>query len=233
MKKSAQLNKFSIRLLPVIAALALTSACGGEGTSLIGSAQAAEGIKINRPATTITEPKETQTAVFAGGCFWGIEGVFEHVKGVVSVESGYAGGTKASADYDVVSGGRTGHAEAVRIRYNPAVVSYNDLLHIFFSVAHDPTQLNRQGPDTGKQYRTAIFPSSPAQSKAAGAYIAQLGKAGFWKRPIVTKIEAYSFFPAESYHQDFMAKNPTHGYIVAWDKPKVANLKRLFPNSYR
>ena len=228
MKESAKPNKFSIRLLPVVAALALTAACGG-----VGTAEAAEGIKIAAPAAAIAEAKGTQTAVFAGGCFWGVEGVFEHVKGVISAESGYAGGTKASADYDVVSGGRTGHAEAVRIKYNPAIVSYNELLHIFFSVTHDPTQLNRQGPDTGKQYRTAIFPTSPAQSKAASTYIAQLGKAGYWKRPIVTKIEALSFFPAETYHQDFMVKNPTHPYINAWDKPKVANLKRLFSNRYR
>ena len=230
MKKSTKLNKFNIRLLPVVAALALTAACG---SSLVETAEAAEGIKIAAPAAAITEAKGTQTAVFAGGCFWGIEGVFEHVKGVISAESGYSGGTKASADYDIVSGGRTGHAEAVRIRYNPAVISYNELLHIFFSVTHDPTQLNRQGPDTGKQYRTAIFPSSPTQRKAASAYIAQLGKAGYWKRPIVTRIEALSFFPAESYHQNFMTNNPTHPYINAWDKPKVAALKRLFPTRYR
>ena len=177
MTKSAKLNKSGIRLLPIVAALVFTAACGGEGTSLIGTAEAAEGIKIAAPAAAIAEPKGTQTALFAGGCFWGIEGVFEHVKGVISAESGYAGGTKASADYNIVSGGQTGHAEAVRIRYNPAVISYNELMHIFFSVTHDPTQLNRQGPDTGKQYRTAIFPTSPAQSKAASAYIAQLGKA--------------------------------------------------------
>jgi peptide-methionine (S)-S-oxide reductase len=233
MKKSHQLNKLALRLLPLAAAIALTGACGSGATSLIGNAEAAEGIRIAAPATPIAEPKGMQTAVFAGGCFWGIEGVFEHVKGVISAESGYSGGTKANADYETVSGGRTGHAEAVRIRYNPALVSYNDLLHIFFSVTHDPTQLNRQGPDTGTQYRTAIFPATPAQSKAASAYIAQLNKAGVWKKPIATKIEAYSFFPAESYHQDFMAKNPNQGYIVAWDKPKVANLKKLFPNRYR
>ncbi|HEV7232697.1 MAG TPA: peptide-methionine (S)-S-oxide reductase MsrA, partial [Sphingorhabdus sp.] len=164
---------------------------------------------------------------------WGIEGVFERVKGVTGVESGYSGGAKATADYESIGTGRTGHAESVRIRYNPAIVSYNDLLHIFFSVTHDPTQLNRQGPDTGSQYRTAIFPATPAQKKAASAYITQLGKAAYWKKPIVTKIEAYSFFPAESYHQDFMAKNPRHPYIVRWDQAKVANLKRLFPDRYR
>lgn len=233
MKMSHQPNKNFLRLLPIAAALAFTSACGTDATSLIGTAEAAEGIRIAAPAAAIVEPKGLRTAVFAGGCFWGIEGVFERVKGVTSVESGYSGGTKADADYDLVSAGRTPHAESVRIKYNPAVVSYNDLLHIFFSVTHDPTQLNRQGPDTGKQYRTAIFPANAVQSKAASAYIGQLGKAGYWKKPIVTKIEGYSFFPAETYHQDFMAKNPNHGYIVTWDKPKVANLKRLFPNRYR
>jgi peptide-methionine (S)-S-oxide reductase len=233
MKKPSQASKFVRRLLPVAAAFAFITACGTEATSLIGTAEAAEGIKIAAPAAPVVEPKGTQTAVFAGGCFWGIEGVFERVKGVTSVESGYSGGTKATADYDKVSAGSTRHAESVRIRYNPAVVSYNDLLHIFFSVTHDPTQLNRQGPDSGSQYRTAIFPATPEQKKAAAAYIAQLNKAGYWKKPIVTKIEGFSFFPAETYHQDFMAKNPAHPYIVTWDKPKVANLKRLFPNRYR
>jgi peptide-methionine (S)-S-oxide reductase len=233
MKKSPQKAKSPFRLLPYAAVFAVMTACGPEATSLISSAEAAEGIRIAAPSASITEPKGTQTAVFAGGCFWGIEGVFERVKGVTSVESGYSGGTKANADYDAVNAGLTAHAESVRIRYNPAVISYNDLLHIFFSVTHDPTQLNRQGPDTGKQYRTAIFPANAAQRKAASSYIAQLGKAGVWKKPIVTKIEVYSFFPAETYHQDFMAKNPAHPYINAWDKPKVANLKRLFPARYR
>jgi peptide-methionine (S)-S-oxide reductase len=233
MKKHPLKTRSFVRLAPLAIVFAVMMACGPEATSIISNAEAAEGIRIEAPAAAITEPKGTQTAVFAGGCFWGIEGVFERVKGVTSVESGYSGGTRASADYDIVSGGRSAHAESVRIRYNPAVVSYNDLLHIFFSVTHDPTQLNRQGPDTGSQYRTAIFPATPAQRKAAGTYIAQLGKAGVWKKPIVTRIEAYSFFPAETYHQDFMAKNPAHPYITTWDKPKVANLKRLFPNRYR
>jgi peptide-methionine (S)-S-oxide reductase len=233
MKKPSQASKFARRLLPVVAAFAFTAACGTEATSLIGVAEAAEGIKIAAPAAPVVEPTGTQTAIFAGGCFWGIEGVFERVRGVTSVESGYSGGTKATADYDKVSAGSTRHAESVRIRYNPAVVSYNDLLHIFFSVTHDPTQLNRQGPDTGSQYRTAIFPANAAQRKAASGYIAQLNKAGYWKKPIVTKIEPFGFFPAETSHQDFMKKNPTHPYIVTWDKPKVANLKRLFPNRYR
>ena len=231
MKKFPRTNKFALRLLPLCAGLALIAACGPETS--IGTAHAAEGIRIAAPVQPIAEPKGMQTAVFAGGCFWGVEGVFERVKGVTSVESGYSGGSKASANYELVSGDRTAHAESVRIRYNPAVVSYNDLLHIFFSVTHDPTQLNRQGPDVGAQYRTAIFPANAAQRRAASAYIAQLNKAGYWKKPIVTKIEAFSFFPAETYHQDFMAKNPNHRYIVQWDKPKVANLKRLFPDRYR
>ncbi len=230
MKNFPRVNKLSLRLLPVVAAMALTSACGSD---VVGMAHAAEGIRIAAPSAKIVEPKGTQTAVFAGGCFWGIEGVFERVKGVTSVESGYSGDAKSNADYDLVAGGRTNHAESVRIRYNPALISYNDLLHIFFSVTHDPTQLNRQGPDTGSQYRTAIFPANAAQRKAASAYIAQLGKAGYWKKPIVTKIEPYSFFLAETYHQDFMVKNPSQPYIVTWDKPKIANLKRLFPDRYR
>jgi peptide-methionine (S)-S-oxide reductase len=200
---------------------------------IVSDAQAAEGIRIPAPSASINEGAKQQTAVFAGGCFWGIEGVFEHVKGVVSAESGYSGGAKASADYQLVSGGGTAHAESVRVRYDPSKISYNELLHIFFSVAHDPTQLNRQGPDRGKQYRSAIFPVDAAQSKAATAYIAQLGKAGAWKAKIVTQIEPFSFYPAESYHQNYMAKNPRDGYIMANDAPKVANLKRLFPTRYR
>jgi peptide-methionine (S)-S-oxide reductase len=155
------------------------------------------------------------------------------VKGVTRVESGYSGGTKSTADYDLVSAGQTKHAESVRIYYDPARVSYNDLLHIFFSVAHDPTQLNRQGPDRGTQYRTAIFPANAAQRNAARAYIAQLDKAAYWKKPIATTLEPFSFFPAENYHQDFMAKNPRHPYIVQWDKPKITNLKKLFPQYHR
>lgn len=213
--------------------LNVAAGCTDNVPSAIGSAHAAEGIRIAPPKAPIAEPKSLQTAVFAGGCFWGIEGVFEKVKGVTRVESGYSGGTRAAADYDMVSAGNTGHAESVRVQYDPSLVSYNDLLHIFFSVSHDPTQLNRQGPDTGKQYRSAIFPANTTQQKAARAYIAQLGKAAYWKKPIVTTIEPYSFFPAEKYHQDFMAKNPQHPYITMWDKPKIANLKRLFPQRFQ
>ncbi len=221
------------RTLNIALLLGLVTACGSDIGAPIGIAHAEEGIRIAAPAARIVEPKGPQVAVLAGGCFWGIEGVFEGVKGVTRVESGYSGGTRATADYDTVSTGTTGHAESVRIYYDPARITYNELLHIFFSVAHDPTQLNRQGPDRGKQYRTAVFPANAVQRQAARAYIAQLNKAGYWNKPIVTAIEPFSFVPAESYHQDFMAKNPRHPYIVQWDKPKVASLKRLFPNQLR
>jgi peptide-methionine (S)-S-oxide reductase len=233
MKLHRKTPKRMFRTVSIALLLGLATACGSDLGGPIGDAHAAEGIRIAAPATRIVEPKTQQVAVFAGGCFWGIEGVFEHVKGVTRVESGYSGDTKKMADYSLVSAGRTKHAESVRVYYDPALVSYNDLLHIFFSVAHDPTQLNRQGPDRGAQYRTAIFPANAAQRNAVRAYIAQLDKAAYWQKPIVTKIEPYSFFPAETYHQDFMVKNPQHPYIVQWDKPKIANLKKLFPNRYR
>ena len=222
-----------IRALNVVLLFGLVTACGPDVATPIGNAHATEGLRIDAPAARIAEPKTRQVAVFAGGCFWGIEAVFERVKGVTRVESGYSGDTKATAYYNLVSAGQTKHAESVRIHYDPARVSSNDLLHIFFSVAHDPTQLNRQGPDRGTQYRTAIFPINAAQRNAASAYIAQLDKAAYWKRPIVTKLEPFSFFPAETYHQDFMAKNPRHPYIVQWDKPKIANLNRLFASHVR
>ena len=172
---------------------------------------------------------KTETAVLAGGCFWGVEAVFEHVKGVVDATSGYAGGSKADASYDQVSADRTGHAEAVRITYDPDQISYARLLHIFFTVAHDPTQLNRQGPDVGRSYRSAVFPQSKAQEAAARAFIARLKAA----RPVVTRIETGAFYPAETYHQDFARKNPFHPYIIVHDKPKVAALKREFPALYK
>jgi peptide-methionine (S)-S-oxide reductase len=199
----------------------------------IGVAHAAEGKAIAAPISKITEAKGEQVAVLAGGCFWGVEGVYESVDGVIRVESGYAGGSKSDADYDRVSDGRTKHAEAVRIVYDPARVSYDTLLHIFFSVAHDPTELNRQGPDTGPQYRSAIFPENAAQRTAAETYIKQLGLAKSWRQPIVTRIETAEFFAAEAYHQDYMANNPNSGYIMRFDVPKVRALKQLFPNIYR
>jgi len=173
----------------------------------------------------------TETAVLAGGCFWGVEAVFEHVKGVRSVVSGYAGGSAADASYAKVSSERTGHAVAVRIVYDPAQVGYADLLRIYFTIAHDPTQLNRQGPDKGPSYRSAIFPANAAQRQAARTMIGQLGASS--KRPIVTKLETGAFFPAEAYHQDFMKKNPRHSYILAHDVPKVAALKRTYPKWWR
>lgn len=191
-------------------------------------------------ATTAPPPRlveaakgNREVAVLAGGCFWGVEAVYEHVKGVADVRSGFAGGDSKSGTYDKVSSGRTRHAEVVRIVYDPRVVSYGDLLRIFFSVVHDPTEVNRQGPDVGPQYRSAIFPQSQAQARVARAYIDQLSKQHIFPKPIATKIEQGSFVAAEAYHQDFMRKNPTHPYIVVHDKPKVAALKRQFPASWK
>lgn len=200
-----------------------------------GPAIAAEK-PVNAPAATrvAKEGKGLKTAIFAGGCFWGVEGVFSHVKGVTSAVSGFHGGNAASAKYDIITTGTTAHAESVKITYDPAVVRYDQLLRIFFSVVADPTLKNRQGPDVGAHYRSAIVPMSKEQSAVAAAYIAQLGKAGLWKKPIVTAIEPYkAFYPAEGYHQDFMVNNPSYGYIVRWDKPKVDALKVMFPNHYR
>lgn len=191
---------------------------------------------VEAPAATRTakETKGLKTAIFAGGCFWGVEAVFSHTKGVTSAVSGYHGGTARQATYELVSSDLTDHAEAVKVTYDPAVVRYDQLLRIFFSVVTDPTQLNRQGPDTGPQYRNALVPLSAEQAAVARAYLAQLKKAKLWDKPIVTRIEtARTFYPAEAYHQDFAARNPRHGYIVRWDAPKVAALKRLYPASYR
>ena len=170
-----------------------------------------------------------QVAVLAGGCFWGMEAVFERVKGVRRVTAGYAGGDRATANYAAVSSETTRHAEAVRIAYDPRIVSYATLLRIYFAVAHDPTQRDRQGPDSGPSYRSAIFPQDAAQRAAAAAYIAQLGAAHSFARPIATRIEDGTFFPAEGYHQDFYDRNPTHPYIVRWDRPKVAAFRAAFP----
>jgi peptide-methionine (S)-S-oxide reductase len=176
----------------------------------------------------------TETAVLAGGCFWGVQGVFQHVQGVRRAVSGYAGGAAGTAHYDRVGNGDTGHAESVEITFDPSQVTYGTLLQIFFSVAHDPTQLNRQGPDTGTQYRSAIFPQTDAQQRVAQAYIAQLDAAHSFKKPIATKIEkASGFYAAEAYHQDFLTLNPRHPYIVINDLPKVEQLKKVFPQRYR
>ncbi len=204
------------------------------GESMIASAHAAEkAVAIPAPALDAAEAGPRAVAIFAGGCFWGVEGVFSHTKGVLSVASGYAGGTKATASYDLVSNGATRHAEAVKVIYDPSQISYGQLLQIFFSVIADPTTLNYQGPDTGAQYRSALFPITAAQAKSARAYLAQLDKGKYWPRKIVTSVESGTFYPAEKYHQDFMIKNPRHGYIVRWDAPKVANLKSMYPGYYR
>jgi len=192
-------------------------------------------VALSLIALTATAPAQakTETAVLAGGCFWGMEAVFEHVKGVTDVVSGYAGGSARDANYDKVSSESTGHAEAVKITYDPAQISYAQLLQIYFTVAHDPTQVNRQDPDSGPSYRSAIFPQSPQQAAFSRAFIARLNSAHLFKAPIATKIESGGFYPAEAYHQDFARKNPTYPYIVINDRPKVAALKKKFPAVYR
>ena len=180
-------------------------------------------------ATPATAAPRKETAVLAGGCFWGMEAVFEHVKGVTNVVSGYAGGLPRDANYQAVSTERTGHAEAVRITYDPTQISYPRLLQIFFGVAHDPTQVNRQGPDEGPSYRSAIFPQSPQQAAIARKFIADLNASRVYKQPIATRIEGGGFYPAEAYHQDFARRNPMHPYILTNDRPKVAALKRRYP----
>ncbi len=213
--------------LAVGAAVLLTAAFASQMT---GFASAAERtVLAPMPAADVKPSGRQATAVFAGGCFWGMEAVFSHLKGVTGVTSGYAGGSRATANYTMVSTETTRHAEAIRITYDPARISYATLLRVLFSVAHDPTQLNRQGPDTGPSYRSAIFPQTPDQARVAAAYIAQVSHAKSWGKPLVTKIESGPFFPAETYHQDFAFKNPNHGYIRMWDAPKVAALKKTFP----
>lgn len=176
----------------------------------------------------------TQMAVLAGGCFWGVEAVFERVRGVRKVVSGYAGGDKKTANYPAVGTGLTGHAESVQVIYDPKEVSYAEILRIFFAVAHDPTQLNRQGPDTGPQYRSAIFYANDAERDLANSYIKELDKSGKFRGEIVTLVDPLkAFYPAESYHQDFIAKNPNNAYVVFNDLPKIRNLKRLYPEYYR
>ena len=178
-------------------------------------------------------PAHADTAVLAGGCFWGMESVFEHVKGVQDVVSGFAGGSARDANYDSVSTERTGHAEAVRITYDPKQISYGQLLQIFFTIAHDPTQVNHQGPDTGPSYRSAIFPQTPGPAQAARVFIAKMAAAHVYKAPIATKIESGGFYPAEAYHQDFARRHPFYPYIVINDQPKVASLKARYPGFYK
>jgi peptide-methionine (S)-S-oxide reductase len=201
--------------------------------AVVPSRAAEEAVIIPAPAMDAQASGGIQTAVIAGGCFWGVQGVFQHTIGVVNAVSGYAGGNKSTADYNTVSTGSTGHAESVEIRYDPKKISYGKILQIFFSVVHDPTQLNRQGPDTGTQYRSAIFTTNDEQKKVAEAYIAQLNAAKVYSKPIVTKVGPLeAFFPAEAYHQDYLTLHPNQPYIAYNDIPKVENLKKIFAENY-
>ena len=195
---------------------------------------AEEAVLLPPPTLDESTQARSETAVFAGGCFWGVQGVFQHVKGVKNAVSGYAGGAANTAQYERVSDGNTGHAESVEVTFDPSQVSYGTLLQIYFSVAHNPTELNRQGPDTGTQYRSALFPQNAEQQKVAQAYIAQLDAAKSFSKPIVTKLETFNgFYPAEEEHQDFLTEHPTYPYIVINDLPKVAQLKQLYPERYQ
>ncbi len=204
------------------------------GLAATAAGAAEPAFVIPAPALDQSASSHTGTVVLAGGCFWGVQAVFQHTKGVTSAVSGYAGGDKQSAHYEMVGGGRTGHAESVSVTFDPQQISYGKILQIYFSVAHNPTELNRQGPDAGTQYRSAIFYANDEQKKIAGTYIAQLDKAHVFPEPIVTKLEAlHGFYPAENYHQDFAVLHPSYPYIVFNDLPKVDNLKRLFASEYR
>ena len=199
------------------------------------AANATVGSALPNPVidAPLAATKGEQTAVIAGGCFWGVQAVFEHVKGVISVSAGYSGGAADTAHYEMVSEGNTGHAESVRIKYDPSRISYGQLLKVYFAVAHDPTELNRQGPDTGSQYRSAIFYSNAEQKNIADAYVAQLNKAGVFKRPIVTQVVALkAFYEAEGYHQDYAVNHPNEPYIAINDLPKVAELRKQLPELY-
>jgi peptide-methionine (S)-S-oxide reductase len=217
-------------LAGVLAVAALVAA-----SPWIGATNAEEGRALPAPLADVTATAaKTEVAVLAGGCFWGVQGVFQHVDGVLQAVSGYAGGAAETADYQSVGSGDTGHAESVRVTFDPAKISYGKILQIYFSVAHDPTQLNYQGPDRGPQYRSTIFPASDEQARVAAAYIAQLDTAKVFSDPIVTTLErGKAFYPAEDYHQDYLTLNPTSPYILVNDLPKVENLKRLFPELYR
>ena len=219
------MSKISLQMFAIaLCVLMGASACYAGSTGAVPSAMLDE-----RQAATSTK----ETAVLAGGCFWGVQAVFQHVKGVISATSGYAGGSVKNPDYETVSTGRTGHAESVEIVYDPSQVTYGKLLWIFFSVVHDPTELNRQGPDEGTQYRSAIFYTNVVQKHVAEAYIAQLEQAHVFKHKIVTEVaELKGFYPAEAYHQNYAALHPTDTYIMFNDAPKVANLKKGFPEMY-
>lgn len=216
--------------------LTLTAAAGALAvtTALIAPTFASEeAVVIPAPATDAQAADGIQTAVIAGGCFWGVQGVYQHTNGVVSAVSGYSGGSKATANYTAIGTGTTGHAESVEIKYDPKKISYGKILQIYFSVAHDPTQLNRQGPDTGTQYRSEIFATTPEQKKVAEAYIAQLNAAKVYKKPIATKLGMLqAFYPAEAYHQDYLTLHPNQPYIVYNDLPKIENLKKIFAENF-
>src|SRR5262245_43988652 len=229
---ASPLTRVGRRLAPLAVLLGVVLVAG----VLVGSAFQAEKARvIPAPAQDQAASEATsEVAVLAGGCFWGVQGVYQHVKGVTNAVSGYAGGQKSTADYERVGMGDTGHAESVQVTYDPRQISYGRILQIFFSVAHNPTQLNRQGPDFGTQYRSAIFPLNPDQARIAKAYIDQLGEARAFDKKIVTKIEMdRPFYPAEAYHQDFLVRNPRYPYIVINDLPKISELKRVFPDAYR
>ena len=208
----------------------VTLACNAAVATTNAAAVAIPDPAVDAP---LAKAKGEQTAVLAGGCFWGVEAVFEHVKGVTAVSSGYSGGSAKTADYESVSGGKTGHAESVRITYDPSQITYGQLLKVFFSVAHDPTELNRQGPDTGTHYRSAIFYAGEEQKRVAQAYVDQLNGAKLFKRPIATQVAALkTFHEAEAYHQNYAARHPDQPYIVAHDLPKLENLRKQFPELY-
>jgi peptide-methionine (S)-S-oxide reductase len=229
--KRPNLRNYPLRVFVIAASLVIVvMACWG-------ARSAADDARIV-PAPALNESMRqdhaSEVAVLAGGCFWGVQGVFQHVEGVASAVSGYAGGTGDTARYETVSSGTTGHAEAVRITFDPHRVSYGQILQIYFSVAHDPTELNRQGLDVGSQYRSAIFPSDPQQASVASTYIAQLNQAHVFPAPIVTVIEpGRRFYPAEAYHQNYLTLHPREPYIATQDLPKIADLERLFPQLYR
>jgi peptide-methionine (S)-S-oxide reductase len=228
------------RITPLRSALLASALLIAAGAGIVLRGSAAE-LSHMIPAPAVDEqaaagaPAATsEVAVLAGGCFWGVQGVFQHVKGVTNVVSGYAGGEQKTAHYQMVGSGTTGHAESIRITFEPGKISYGRILQIYFAVAHDPTQLNRQGPDVGTEYRSAIFPTGPDQARIAKAYIAQLNQARVYNAAIVTKIEpGREFYAAEDYHQDYMTLHPTQPYIVYNDLPKIEDLKRLFPEVYR
>src|SRR6202167_512717 len=207
-------------------------------TALLGAVACTasdRAVTIPNPAVdaALAKGKSQETAVISGGCFWGIQAVFQHVKGVISATSGYSGGAANTAEYELVSNGDTGHAESVKIVYDPSQITYGQLLRVFFSVAHDPTELNRQGPDTGSQYRSSIFYGNDEQKRIADAYIAQLEKARVFSHPIVTQVVALkAFYPAEAYHQDYATRHPDNPYIVYNDAPKVTHLRQEFPDLY-